>query len=190
MKIAKAFFKYTLKDKKIDSPTGNNMVSPATGKVLNIIKISDKKKINVRKGLLGLVETTTKDVIKEGYLVSIFLRLFDNHINRSPVNGKVVSVTHSKGKFRKASSLRALQNEKTEIMFDSNAGKIKMLQIAGYVARRIETAIVPNQTVKKGQSIGLIKLGSQVTLIVPSNIKLKVKKGQKVKAGLTIIGEF
>ncbi|MBS3097638.1 phosphatidylserine decarboxylase [Candidatus Woesearchaeota archaeon] len=190
MNVAKALFKYTLKDKKVNPPFGDNIVSPATGKVLKIIKISDKKKIKIRKGLLGLVETTTKGIIKEGYLISIFLRLYDNHINRAPVNGKVVSVSHSNGKFRNAHSLKALRNEKTEIVFDSDIGRIKMLQIAGYVARRIETFIMPGQIVEKGQSIGLIKLGSQVTIVLPASIKLKIKKGQKVKAGLTVIGEF
>ena len=83
-----------------------------------------------------------------------------------------------------------IQNEKTEVVLDTKAGKIKVIQIAGYLARRIETFIKPGQMIKKGNPFGLIKLGSQVTMILPSKVKLKVKKGQKVKAGSTIIGEF
>jgi phosphatidylserine decarboxylase precursor-related protein len=188
--IGKLLFNYTLKDKKVTPPEGNNLISPATGRILKVVKISEKNRIKIRKGLLGLVESTTKGIIKEGYLVSIFLRVYDNHINRSPLDAKVVSVEHSKGKFKPASSLRALQNEKTEIVLDSKVGKIKLIQIAGYIARRIETFIAPGQLIKKGSKIGLIKLGSQVTMIIPSNIKIKIKRGQKVNAGQTIIGEI
>jgi phosphatidylserine decarboxylase len=179
-----------LKDKGANPPEGNNITSPASGKIIEIVKISDKDKIKIRKGLLGLIESTTKDIIKEGYLISIFLRLYDNHINRSPLDAKVLSVKHSKGKFKRASSLRALQNEKTEIVLDTVIGKLKLIQMAGYIARRIETFITPGQIIKKGQPLGLIKLGSQVTIILPSNVRIKVKKKQKVKAGSTIIGEF
>lgn len=188
--VIKKLFSYTLRDKGVNPPKGDNIISPASGKIIKIIKISDKNKIKIRKGLLGLVESTTKGIIKEGYLISIYLRVYDNHINRSPLNAKVLSVNHSKGKFKRASSIRALQNEKTEIVLDSNIGKLKLIQVAGYVARRIETFVTPGQTIKKGQPFGLIKLGSQVTMIFPSNIKINVRKGQKVKAGTTIIGEF
>ena len=90
--VGKFLFKYTLRDKKVNPPEGNNVISPASGKVIKVVKISDKNKIKIRKGLLGLVESTTKGIIKEGYLVSIFLRLYDNHINKSPIDGKVLSV--------------------------------------------------------------------------------------------------
>ncbi|MBW2980939.1 phosphatidylserine decarboxylase [Candidatus Woesearchaeota archaeon] len=188
--IGKRLFERTLKDTPVNSPKGNNIISPANGRIVGIIKISDKKKLRIRKGLLGLVESTIKGIIKEGYIISIFMRVHDNHINRAPLDAKVLSVRHSKGKFRPAISLGALKNEKTEIVLDSEIGKIKVIQIAGYLARRIETFIKPGDIIKKGQSIGLIKLGSQVTMILPSNVKIKVRKRQKVKAGTSIIGEF
>lgn len=188
--LGKLLFNYTLRDKNVKIPTGDNITSPATGKILKIVKITDKNKIKIRKGLLGAIESTTKGVIKDGYLVSIFLRLHDNHINRAPIDATVVDVKHTKGKFKPASSLKALQNEKTEILLDSYIGRLKLIQIAGYVARRIVTYITPGQTIKKGQTLGLIKLGSQVSMVLPSNVKIKVKKGQKVKSGTTIIGEF
>jgi len=183
-------FKYTLIDKGVNPPKGNNIVSPACGKIVDIIRISDKEKLKIKKGILGLIESTAKGITQNGYLISIFMRVYDNHINRCPIDGKVVSVKHSEGKFKIASSLRALENEKTETTLDTKIGKIKVIQIAGYLARRIETFIKPGQKIKKGQVFGLIKLGSQVTMILPSKVKIKVKKGQKVKAGLTVIGEF
>lgn len=188
--IGKALFKHTLKDRGVNPPKGNTIASPACGKIKKILKISNKNKVKIRKGLLGLIESTTKDIITEGYIVSIFMRVYDNHINRSPIDGKVLSVRHTKGKFKPASTLRALQNEKTEIVLDSKVGKLKVIQIAGYLARRIVTFVKPGDIVQKGQPIGLIKLGSQVTMILPSNVTLKVRKGKKVKAGDSIIGEF
>ena len=188
--LGRTLFKLTLRDRGANPPEGNNIISPACGRIKDIIKISDKKKLKIKKGLLGLIESTAKGITKDGYLVSIFMRVYDNHINRAPVDGKIVSVEHSDGKFLVANSVRALQNEKTEVVLDTKAGKIKVIQIAGYLARRIETFIKPGQMIKKGNPFGLIKLGSQVTMILPSNVNLKVKKGQKVKAGSTIIGEF
>lgn len=188
--IGKSLFKHTLRDNGVKPPKGNNIISPASGKIISILKVSGKDKLKIRKGLLGLIESTTKGIIKEGYIISIFMRVYDNHINRSPLDAKVVYVKHSKGKFKPASSLRALYNEKTEIVLNSKIGKLKLIQIAGFMVRRIETFIKPGDTIKKGQSIGLIKLGSQVTMILPSNIKIKVRKSQVVKAGISIIGEF
>jgi phosphatidylserine decarboxylase len=188
--IGRSLFERTLIDKGVNPPKGNNIVSPACGNIINIIKISDKAELKIKKGILGLVKSTAKGVVKEGYLISIFMHLHDNHINRSPLDAKVVSVKHSKGSFRPAFSLKALQNEKTEIVLDSKIGKFKLIQIAGYIARRIETSVKPGDLVKKGQPVGLIKLGSQVTMILPSKVKLKVRRGQRLEAGHSIIGEF
>ncbi len=188
--IGKRLFEYTLKEKKVNPPRGNKVISPATGRISNIIKISDKHKLRIRKGLVGLVESTAKGIITEGYLISIFMRVYDNHINRAPLDGKVVSIKHSKGSFKPAGSLKALRNEKTEVVMSTRIGKIKLIQIAGYLARRIETFVKPGQSIKKGEPFGLIKLGSQVTMIIPSTVKLKIRRRQKVHAGTTVMGEF
>lgn len=188
--ISKWLFSFTLKDKKIISPPGNNITSPATGKIIDVIDFSDQKEILLKKGVLGSIKTSLKDVMDDGYVIPIFMRVFDNHINRSPIDGKVISVKHSKGKFIPASTIRAIENEKTEIVIDSKIGKIKVIQIAGLIARRIETFIEPGNDIKKGATIGLIKLGSQVVLIVPKKVNIIVKKGQKVYAGKTVIGEI
>ncbi len=188
--IGKKLFALTLKEKDINPPEGNNLLSPATGKILKILKISNGADLKINKGILGMVNSATKGIIENGYLISIFLRVYDNHINRAPLDARVVSVKHTTGKFKPASSLRALENEKTEIVLDSAIGKVKLIQIAGLIARRIETFISPGDIVEKGKVIGLIKLGSQVSMIVPETVKLKIRKGQKVNAGETIIGEL
>lgn len=188
--VRKFLFNFTLKDKEIKIPRGNNIVSPATGKVIDVLRINEKEDIRVKKGLLGVVLSILKDFGGNGYLISIFMRVYDNHINRTPIDGKVVSVKHFDGKFRYAGSLRSLENEKTEIVLDSEAGRLKLIQIAGYMVRRIETFVKPGDFIKKGSKIGLIRLGSQVTLLVPSGVSIMVKPGQRVKAGETIIGRI
>lgn len=181
--------KQSFRELDVEVPKGKNIVSPAYGKVIDVVDISNKDTISIKKGLLGLINSTTKGINK-GYLISIFMRPFDNHINRAPIGGKILSIKHYRGKFRRANSLRALQNERTEIVMDTKIGKLKMLQIAGYIFRRIETSVKEGQKLIKGDKIGLIRHGSQVSLIVPKKIKIKIKKGDRVKAGSTILGEI
>ena len=180
------------RDPKRKIPKGNNIVSPADGKVIEILKI-DSNKIKVNKGFLGKIETLTKDITKEYYVISIFMSAFDVHFNRTPIDGHIDSIKYEKGKFFAAYNFRkSLQNEKNEIIIkNEKVGKIKLIQIAGFLARRIVCTIKKNDKVNKGQRIGKIVLGSQVTLILPSKkIKLWIKKKQKVKAGSTIIAEI
>src|SRR3989344_2283845 len=124
-------------------PKGNNIVSPADGRVISIIDTS-KKEIKVSKGLLGKVNVFTKDIAKECYVVSIFMSPLDVHINRSPIEGTIKSVKHTKGKFFKAYDLeKSLENEKNEIIIQNKNMKIKVIQIAGFLARRIKCYIKP-----------------------------------------------
>ena len=170
-------------------PRGNNIVSPADGKIISILKTNNKK-IKISKGFLGKIETMTKDIAKECYVISIFMSPFDVHINRAPIDGKIILVRHEKGKYFAAFNLeKSLMNEKNEIIIENKKiGKIKVIQIAGFLARRAICTVKKDEKVNKGQRIGRIVLGSQVTLIAPSKkIKLKIKEGQKVIAGNTII---
>ena len=181
------------RDPKRKIPKGNNIVSPADGKIINILKIkSDKTTIN--KGFLGKIETLTKDIAKECYVISIFMSPFDVHVNRAPISGQVSSIKHEKGKYFVAFNLeKSLMNEKNEIIIENQRiGKIKVIQIAGFLARRIICTINKNGKVNKGQRIGKIVLGSQVTLILPSKKinKLKITKKQKVIGGNTIIADL
>ena len=180
-----------LRDPERKSPRGNVIVSPADGKIITIEE-TDSKELKIKKGLFGKIKTATSDVGKKCYVVSIFMSLFDVHINRAPIAGEVLSVKHKQGKFLPASSLsNGLENEKTEMLIkNEKIGKLKVIQAAGFFARRIFTFPKKGDLLIPGDRIGLINLGSQLTLILPKKIKLKVKKGQKVKAGLTIIAKY
>ena len=170
-------------------PKGNNIVSPADGKVISIIDTS-KDVIKVKKGFIGKIRVLTKDVANQCYVVSIFMSPLDVHVNRAPIEGTIKSIKHTKGKFFKAYDLeKSLENEKNEIIIENKKLKIKIIQIAGFLARRIICRVKLHQKVNKGQRIGMIALGSQATIIMPGVVKLKIRLGDRVKAGSTIIAE-
>ena len=182
-----------LRNPKRTAPPGNNVVSGADGEVIDIVKFDGKSEATFFKGnkrYLGIVKTLTKDVAKKGYIVSVFMTPLNVHYNRSPISGRIISVKHSPGRLLAVNTIEnGLVNEKTETIIKGEI-KIKVIQIAGFIARRIETFARPKEIVEKGEVIGLINLGSQVTLILPETVKIKVKKGQKVTAGKTIIAEI
>jgi len=184
------FYKfYFLRDPERITPKGNNVIAPADG-VITLIKEFDKDNIDIEKKYLGKVKSFTSDVSEKGYIVSIFMNVFDVHINRAPINGTVKYVKHSDGKFLNAIGLDStFENENVQILIEDKDFKVKMIQIAGLLARRIVPFAKENDKVIKGQRIGLIKLGSQVTLILPESVDIQVKIGQKVKAGETIIAK-
>ena len=179
------------RDPKRKIPSGNNVVSPADGKIINILKIN-KNKARIKKGAIGKIETLTEDIAKECYVISIFMSPFDVHVNRAPIDGRIMSIKYEKGKFFAAYDIeKSLSNEKNEIIIENEEmGKIKVIQIAGFLARRIICSAKKNEKVNKGQKIGKIVLGSQVTLMLPAKkINLRIKKGQRVNAGSTIIAD-
>ena len=180
------------KDPKRGIPKGNNIVAPADGKIISIIDTS-KDEIRIKKGILGKIKTMTKDVAKECCVISIFMSPLDAHINRAPISGTIKSIKHTKGTFFKAYDLeKSFENEKNEIIIQNKKLKIKIkiVQIAGFLARRIICNIKKNQKVNKGAKIGMIALGSLTTLIIPKGVELKIKLNDKVKAGSTIIANL
>ncbi len=178
-----------LRDPERTVTPGNNLVAPADGKIINIIKI-DKDNVKIKKGLIGKVNTLCSDV-DAGYLISIFMSIFNVHINRAPIDGEVISIEHKEGKFFMAfDTEKSLLNESNEIILSTKIGKIKVIQVAGFIARRIQCFLKEKQKINKGDRIGRIVIGSQVCLIIPKNVRLAVKVGDKVKAGETVIGEF
>ena len=178
------------RDPKRKIPKGNNIVAPADGKIINIINTS-KNNIKIKKHILGKIKILTKDIAKQCYAISIFMSPLDVHINRAPIDGIVKSVKYTKGRFFEAYDLeKSFQNEKNEIIIQSKKIKIKVVQIAGFLARRIKCYVKKNQKVNKGQKIGMIALSSQTTLIIPIGVDLKVKINQHVKAGETIIADL
>jgi phosphatidylserine decarboxylase len=166
-------FLYFFRDPERKIPTGEGLVlAPADGKVVRIF---------FPRGEDG----------EEGIVVSTFLSLLDVHVNRSPVSGVVSGVTYKKGSFRLAFLDEASQeNEQNIISFDHGKDHITVKQIAGLIARRVVCWVKPNEVVEAGQRIGFIKFGSRVDLILPPGSKIEVRKGDKVKGGLSIIGRL
>jgi phosphatidylserine decarboxylase len=178
------------RDPKREIPKGKSIVAPADGKIISIIRTS-KKNIRIKKGLLGKIRVLTKDIADECYVVSIFMSPFDVHINRSPIEGTVKSIKYTKGRFFKAYDLeKSLENEKNEIIMQNKGMKVKVIQVAGFLARRIKCYVKQNQKVNKGDKIGMIALSSQTTIVLPLGVDLKVKVNDKVKAGETIIANL
>jgi len=181
-----------LRDPKRTTPK-KGLCSPVNGKVARIIKINNNP-IDIKKGLLGKIRTQTNDTIKKGYLITVVMTPLNVHYQRSPIDGKVIKIKYNKGKLHNAvlgaKSMRAaLENENNEILLKTKHGKMKIIQIAGVVADRIVCFVKKNQNIKKGQTIGIIKLGSQVSIILPENFKIKIKEGDNVVDGETIIAE-
>lgn len=184
-----------LRDPEREIPAGNNIVAPADGKIIKIIKLGGLESVGITKGLIGKIRTLVPSNCKEGYLITIMMNLFNVHVQRSPVDGVVVSIKHTSGSFRNAvygnKFENGLENEKNEITIENKKlGEIKVIQAAGILARRIQCFVRENQKINKGDRIGRIVMGSQVTLIIPAGINLLVKEGDNVRAGLTIVGNI
>ena len=120
--------------------------------------------------------------------VSIFLSIFDVHVNRMPVDANVSSIKYIPGKFINATLDKSSnENERNIIFAKNNNDKFYLVQIAGLIARRIVCDLKINQQVIKGDRIGIIKFGSRVDLYLPKNYNILVSKGQRVVGGETII---
>jgi|TARA_B110000263_G_scaffold36078_1_gene27749 phosphatidylserine decarboxylase len=152
---------------------GNQMVSPADGKVVQILDVDDPD-------------------IGKAKQISIFLSVFNVHCQRVPLAGKVISTFYNPGKFLAAFNHKAsMDNEQTAIVFETEDGtKYKVKQIAGLIARRILNYMESEMVVEKGQRLGFIRFGSRVDIIVPPNFKINVSLGDIVEGNLSIIGEF
>ncbi|MBI2654407.1 phosphatidylserine decarboxylase [Candidatus Woesearchaeota archaeon] len=178
------------RDPKRRIPKGNNIVAPADGSVINILRIN-KSDANIRKGMLGKIKILTKDIAEECYVISIFMSPLDVHINRAPIDGKIKAVKYTKGRFFEAYNLeKSLENERNEIIIQNKKMKVKVIQVAGFLARRIKCYVKKNQKVNKGQKIGMISLSSQTTLVIPAWVDLKVEINDGMKAGETILAEW
>jgi phosphatidylserine decarboxylase len=120
--------------------------------------------------------------------LSIFLNVFDVHVNRSPVSGVVKVCEFRKGGFINAMNPESvLNNEQTLITIDAGGYEVGFKQIAGLLARRIVCNLKVGDRVERGQRVGLIKFGSRVDVLMPAAVDLKVKTGSRVKGGSTVL---
>ena len=128
--------------------------------------------------------------------ISIFMSIFDVHVNRIPCNGTVTALAYRPGKFFNASFDKAsVENERMSIRLrtEANNGKhadIGVVQIAGLIARRIECGLEEGQSVCRGDRFGIIRFGSRLELYLPPDARILVRDGQFAKAGETVLAEF
>lgn len=125
--------------------------------------------------------------------VSIFLSVFDVHVNRYPIDGTVELVQYNKGKFLHAGSEKAsLDNEQSSIGIRGSHGRVLVRQIAGLIARRIVTDSKSGDSVTQGGRMGLIRFGSRTDIFLPLSARpvLKVKPGDRVRVGATVLAEY
>lgn len=151
----------------------NLIVSPGDGRVLAVAEEEEPRFLKGR-----------------AVRVSIFLSPLDVHINRTPCEGRVEAIGYSPGKFLVASRPEAtLQNEQTAVLFKTDAGyRILCVQVAGYVARRIVCWLSEGERVGRGERYGLIRFGSRMDLYMPVGTLVRVKAGDRVTGGESVIG--
>jgi len=168
--VLAAFFLWFFRDPNRAIPTGpGQIVSPADGKVHDA----------------DWIETPQGSRLK----LSIFLSVFDVHVNRAPSAGTISQVTYRKGLFVNAMRQdSAVMNEQNLIVLDCGTHEIAIKQIAGLLARRIVCSVKVGDLVQRGARIGLIKFGSRVDILMPAATELKVRKGDRVRGGSTVLG--
>lgn len=167
------FVLFFFRDPERTVPEGKGVVvSPADGRVIVI-----------------------KDIFEPDYLkqdvkqISIFLSVFNVHVNRAPVGGSVEVVKYNPGKFHVASVDKAsLDNEQTAMVISDGKNKILVKQIAGLIARRIVCYAKPGDALKSGERYGLIRFGSRVDLFLPKTAEVRVKVGDRIKGGRDVVG--
>jgi phosphatidylserine decarboxylase len=120
--------------------------------------------------------------------VSIFMRPHDVHVNRAPVDGVVRGLSHQPGGFRPAFSKDAERNERVVWQLDSDHGDLELVQIAGALARRIIPYRRVGERIVQGERIGMIRFGSRVDLVMPPAIEPTVRRGDRVRAGVSRLG--
>lgn len=171
-----AFVLYFFRDPSRLVPDDDQaLVSPADGRVILIEEVMDDRYLN------AMVQK-----------VSIFMNIFDVHVNRVPYGGQVERIVYTPGRFFSADSARAgLENETCAVVLAAGSNRrLVFVQMAGLIARRIVCWAEKGDRLTKGTRFGLIRFGSRVDLYLPLELVLEVKKGEQLKAGETVIGRF
>jgi phosphatidylserine decarboxylase len=166
------FFLWFFRDPSRKVPEGAGLiVSPADGKVEELEWIEFPEGGRLR--------------------LTIFLNVFDVHVNRVPVGGVVTLAEHHEGQFMNAMKPEsAIHNEQTLITIDAGGYTVSFKQIAGLLARRIVCNLKVGDRVERGQRMGLIKFGSRVDVLMPAETNPRVKVGDRVKGGSSILGQL
>jgi phosphatidylserine decarboxylase len=150
------------------------VISPADGKVIVVERDVDEPRF----------------VKSRAAKISVFMSPLDVHVNRAPIDGEIVGVHYNAGKYFAAYAEKAsLDNEQNAIVMRASDDRgLAFVQIAGFLARRIVCRVKPGDRCRRGERVGMIKLGSRVDIFIPGNVDLSVKLGDRVRAGETVLG--
>lgn len=171
--VLAGFFMFFFRNPSREIPTDSSVVvSPADGKVMDIVPVE-----------------SDDFVADPGMKVIIFLSVFNVHINRSPIEGQIKCQQYTCGRFRPAyKDTVGYENERHMIGIENENLRVTVTQIAGILARRIVSWVTLDDVLDKGERYGLIRFGSCTEIVMPKNVAVQVKKGDKVIGGETIIG--
>lgn len=149
------------------------LVSPADGKIIQVEKVFDEKFLQ-----------------EHAYKISIFMTVFDVHVNRLPFAGEVERITYSQGSFFAANTDQAaLENENCAMVVSTQSNfKYAVVQVAGLLARRIVCWAERGDKLDRGARFGMIRFGSRVDVFLPQQVQIEVTAGKRVKAGETVLG--
>jgi phosphatidylserine decarboxylase len=166
---------YFFRDPERRGARGESLViSPADGRVIDIKEVDEPAYLHGR-----------------AVRISVFMNVFNVHVNRYPVSGKVAYVHYNPGKFLNAAADKAsLENEQSSIGVQAGRHRVLFRQIAGLIARRIVTYSREGDDAEQGERMGLIRFGSRVDVFVPVGSVVKVKLGDKPQAGVTVLAEL
>ena len=174
--VLTGFFVYFFRDPERLVPAAAGLViSPADGRVISLERVREEHFLK-----------------QPAQRLSIFMNVFDVHVNRAPVAGQVQGLVYQPGRYLAANRPEAPdQNEQLAVHLKTpNGADVVMVQIAGLVARRIISYVQEGQKVDRGERVGLICFGSRVDLYIPAECRVQVQIGQKVKAGSSIVGRW
>lgn len=171
--VLAAFVMFFFRNPRRNVPNDSSLIlSPADGTVMSVSEVFEEQFLNA-----------------PGIKVSVFLSVFDVHVNRSPVEGDIKFQQYTCGRFKPAFKATAgFENERHSIGLECGEMKILVTQVAGLIARRIVSWVTLGSLLEQGQRYGMIKFGSCTEVVVPLSVEILVKKGDRVKGGETIIG--
>ncbi|MBV9567668.1 MAG: phosphatidylserine decarboxylase [Hyphomicrobiales bacterium] len=169
---------YFFRDPPRVTPLGERLIiSPADGRVSAIGRAAPPSELG-----LGATPRTR---------ISIFMSIFDCHVNRSPVEGRIAKIAYRPGLFLNADLDKASEdNERNAFVLETPQGPIVLVQIAGLIARRIVSAVTEGETPLAGERIGIIRFGSRVDVYLPEGFEILAGEGQRAIAGETVLAAF
>lgn len=169
---------YFFRDPERSTPQDDDLViSPADGRVSSIAYMVPPAELNLGQ----------EPMLR----ITVFMNVFNCHVNRAPMRGKISVISYQEGKFLNAEMDKAsLENERNGLVIDTAHGTIGVVQIAGLVARRIICWANVNDTLEAGQRFGLIRFGSRLDVFLPEGAQPRVSLGQTAIAGETVLAEF